>query len=238
MPLLHHQGKTVFFAHVPKTGGTSVQDYLIRRFGALSMLGRQSQKGPRGTSLINSAQHLSAQDLEEILPADLNWTFAVVRDPIDRALSEYRFQRGSSRVSNFGFSTWLRIMIFAARCEPRIYDNHIRPQADLLPPGTEVFHLEDGLDEIILRLDEIFNEKTPDLNIPHLLKSTNSPIAISREDVALISNFYHADYVRFGYAKPSCDSLSGDRMAKLRNFIAYPLAYLLVIRQRLTWLRA
>jgi hypothetical protein len=33
MPLIIKPGYTIYFAHVPKAGGTSVEDYLVRRFG-------------------------------------------------------------------------------------------------------------------------------------------------------------------------------------------------------------
>ena len=38
MPLAHWNNCSIFFAHVPKTGGSSVEDYLIRRFGPLASL--------------------------------------------------------------------------------------------------------------------------------------------------------------------------------------------------------
>lgn len=237
MPLAYSSGKTIFFAHVPKAGGTSIKDYLLRRFDSLALLGRNDQPAARGTSLLTSAEHLSSLDLKELLPADLDWSFAVVRDPAKRLISEYRFQRGISRASRVSFSTWLRIMIAAARRDPRVYDNHIRPQVDLLPEGTEVFRLEDGLDQIITCLDDIIGQKMPDLTVGHLLRSKSEPILMSREDIRLLVNFYAEDYARFGYSEPDYSAFPKDRLAWLRDLIALPLSHAVVVRQRRTWLQ-
>lgn len=237
MPLLITHGKMIFFAHVPKTGGTSVQEYLIRRFGSLALLGRHRQCATRGTSLIISAAHLSAHDLEEMLPANLDWSFALVRDPVRRMQSEYRFQHGISRASRLSFSTWLRAMIVAARREPRIYDNHIRPQVDLLPDGTEVFRLEDGIDAIIPRLDAMVGQSAPDLEIRHLLKSKSETFAMTQEDARLIADFYSEDYDRFGYSRPDVSNLPKDPWALARDLLAIPLAKAIVTKQHRYWLR-
>lgn len=237
MPLLHVHGKTIFFAHVPKTGGTSVEDYLIRRFGPAALLGRNDHAAARGTSLITSAGHLSALDLSEVLPPNLDWCFTVVRDPVKRMISEYKFQRGYSRLTRLSFSFWLRVVISAARRDPRVYDNHIRPQVDLLPEGTEVFRLEDGLDRVIERLDDVLEQKEPDLEMGHLLKKPSDPVPMTREDLRLIVDYYSEDYERLGYPKPNYDEHPADAGAVLRDALAVPVAQAVVSRQRRAWLQ-
>lgn len=238
MPLLYAGGKTIFFAHVPKTGGTSVQEYLLRRFGSLAMLGRHRQEATRGTSLIISAAHLSALDLEELLPGNLDWSFAIVRDPIARLLSEYRFQQGASSASRMDFSTWLRLMICAARRDPRVYDNHIRPQVDFLPQGTQFFRLEDGIGSFIPALDGVIGQSASEHAIGHFLKSTSKTIALSRNDVELIVDYYSEDYDEFGYDRPEDLDLPIDRIVWLRNLAARPIGHAIVLRQRKAWLRS
>ena len=49
MPLAHWNNCSIFFAHVPKTGGSSVEDYLIRRFGPLSIIDVNIRTGVRST---------------------------------------------------------------------------------------------------------------------------------------------------------------------------------------------
>src|SRR5687768_4185817 len=111
MPLVKANGRQIFFAHVPKTGGSSVEDYLVQRFGELSLIDRHKRERVPGTGLITPSTHLTARDLEELLPTDLDHCFAYVREPVGRALSEYRYQLGVSRSTKFGFSTWVRLML-------------------------------------------------------------------------------------------------------------------------------
>ena len=88
MPIVQTPKGLIFFAHVPKTGGSSVEEYLVRRFGGpLSLIDNNKNKGVRGTGLITPATHLAVTDLRELLPR-LHYSFAVVRDPLSRLQSE------------------------------------------------------------------------------------------------------------------------------------------------------
>ena len=59
MPLACHNGQSIFFAHDPKAGGSSVEDYLIQRFGPLSLIDKNKRTGVKGTELIVPATHLA-----------------------------------------------------------------------------------------------------------------------------------------------------------------------------------
>ncbi len=238
MPLISANGRSVFFAHIPKTGGSSVEEYLVRRFGGpLSLIDRNKREGVRGTGLITPLTHVAAIDLREMLPPNLDFGFTVVRDPIARMQSEYRYQTGVSRMSRLSFSTWLRIMMIAVRIEPRIYENHIRPQIDLIPENTEIFLLEGGFDSLIQRLDEVTGSTAPDQNVRHLLKRERKDIALHRQDVELLASFYADDFERFGYDLPGLSTYPHDRYTSFRTAFASIFARALVMRQRHEWTR-
>jgi hypothetical protein len=126
-------------------------------------------------------------------------------------------------------------MIYAASYEPRVYDNHIRPQADLLPEGTNIFKLEDGIDALIPYLDGILGEEAADFEIPHLLKSKREEISISRQDIRLIRNYYKEDFERFGYPVPDCSQYRTDPFSWLRDLLCRPLAWTITVWQRMRW---
>jgi hypothetical protein len=243
MPLLVHEGRTLFFAHVPKTGGSSVTDYLEKRFGPLSMIeaftaeGRLVSREAAHGDVVIPVDHLTARAIAPFLPRDLAHSFAVVREPVARILSEFRFQSGRSVMSRLGFATWLRVMLAAARIDPRIYENHIRPQGDLVPEGAKVFRLEDGFEPLVAWLDSVTGSRAPGLRIEHLLKSARTPIPLRRQDVEAIRRFYAEDYRRFGYADPDPSGLPDDGWSGLRDALAAILARLLVWKQRRDWLR-
>ena len=238
MPLLFTNGKLIFFIHVPKTGGSSVEDYLVRRFGSLSMVDRHKREGVTGTGLISPITHLSALDLEEILSNDIDFCFAIVRDPLKRIVSEYRWQQNSSKSSRLSFSTWLRLTLGAARKEPRIYENHIRPQSEMITENAEIFRLEEGFEALINRLDDVTMTVAKNVSMGHLLKhSAKTSVDISREDAELVSSFYSSDYERFGYEPPDLDNLSSDPFAYFRKLLVFPLIQLLLFKQRLAWVQ-
>ena len=239
MPWVLTCGKVVFFAHVPKTGGSSVEEYLVRRFGPLTMVDRHKREKKHGTGLINSVTHLSALDLEEMIPPNADFVFSYVRDPLQRALSEYRWQKGSSKLSKVPFSIWLRVMVAAAKREPRVYDNHIRPQSDLVPSTASVFKLENGFSQLIEHLDALTGTTAPEIKVGHLKQRANSKreVLVTREDVELVTDFYSRDYERFGYATPEPKDYTAERASSLIRLMTTPLCQALVMKQRRNWVR-
>jgi hypothetical protein len=238
MPLITAHDKRLFFAHVPKTGGSSVEDYLVRRFGGpLSLRDITHRRGDTKRGLIALSTHLSVQDLEDVLPHDVDHCFAVVRDPLSRMQSQYRFQAGISKTRSFGLQTWLRIILKTAEIDPRVYQNHIRAQSELVRDGSAVFKLEDKFSDMIAWLDEVTGTSTPDIEVGHLLKREREPIAFSREDIQLISNFYSADYDRFGYEKPDLDAYDSKPYPVWKGPMVTSLAHGIVKKQHRHWLR-
>lgn len=215
---------------------------MARRFGAesISLLdsSRRKKHHTAGTGLIISPTHLSAIDLEDFLPQTVDNKFAVVRDPLKRIISEYKFQAGHSASTKFSFSTWLRIMLFSASKESRIYDNHIRPQVDLLPEATEIFRLEDGFDGMISWLDEKTGTQRDDLTVGHFLKKTpKQEIKPSKQDIELIIDYYAEDYERLGYDKPNPENFKSGNFELFRCVFAKVLMHPFLIKHKLQWLK-
>ena len=238
MPIIAAEGKKLYFAHVPKVGGSSVVDYLTRRFGGpLAMNGGAFDNGARQPDMIVSPAHMTARSAAIMLLEDVDHSFTVVRDPLSRMLSQYRFQTGVSRMSRLGFSTWLRIVLAAARRDPRVYDNHIRPQSDIVPQDAVVFRFENRFEDMIAWLDEVTGRPAPEIGMQHLLKRARAPLAVRREDVERIAEFYRVDYERFGYAPPDPAEYPRDGVAPLRGLLGAAAALPLVAWQHRKWLR-
>jgi hypothetical protein len=146
---------------------------------------------------------------------------------VDRAVSEFRFQsrRGfrRHRLTQLGFSTWLRVVLAAARRDSRVFDNHLRPQSDIVPAGAEVFHLEQGFDALVARLDAIADARAPGLAVADEGEPHAGDVCPSRQDLAVIAGFYAADYARFGYPAPEGDGARPDPAAPARAALARAL---------------
>ena len=195
VPVAKINDKLVLFVHVPKTGGSSVVSHLSS-LGELSLYGQIGRP-----DLPCSPRHFHAKLLEGFFAEDFfDWTFMIVRHPVERLLSQYHYQTRKPNLlrNNLPFSLWLRYVFMRCRANPYYRNNHYRPQHEFEMPHTHVFRLEDGLTEplnCLARVAELQEIKEP----PWENKSQLRQIEISSSDREVIYKTYEEDYRRYGY---------------------------------------
>ena len=162
MPIIKANNKLVFFAHVPKCGGTTIQSRLLKNDIHLSYY---INPPARLQSHKVIPQHTLAHDIA-ILFNDgfFDNYFAVIRDPVKRFLSAYAYNKHHGL--NEGFDQFLQLLKtdFAqngTHLQNRFINNHFSPMAHLIPEGSKIFHLEDGL-------DAVFEWIQQELDLPNL----------------------------------------------------------------------
>jgi hypothetical protein len=235
MPSLTLDRQLIYFAHCPKAGGTSVEQFMVARWGErVGHLGwgwdREwtGRGGERAGGIPSSPQHYTWDDARRVLPRPPDAVFAVVRDPVARMVSEYRYQQSERRggrlagpLRRMGFSTWLCMMAEVYACNPYAFDNHFRPQAQFVPHGAKVFRLEDGLGQVGQWLCAQAGEAGP-VAMPHELRTgARAPrVEPTREDLDLIRVWYSMDFVRFGYPVPDVRRAPSDPHARRRRALA------------------
>lgn len=202
MPLFRIADKNVLFIHVPKTGGTSVERALST-LAPMSLHG-QGDKGLRiradkGQSRPVPMQHLHGRLLEAIFaPQFIDYAFMIVRDPVERMISEYKHSRALDRVeTRWGFSSWLRLSLRVARAMPEFRNNHFRPQSEFACFGARVFHFEDGLGRAMTHVGDELGVLIPAL--PHERRSASEVVKVTASDRAFIERAYADDFANFGY---------------------------------------
>ena len=199
----------VYYAHVPKCAGSAIARYLKERFGPLGFYDVSfHKKRARNTAWsATSPQHVDVETLQSLIPLSFfKAMFAVVRHPVSRSLSAFHFQREvEGRIpADLAFSDWLQELetVGFARFD---YDNHILPMSLLVPEGASIFHLEYGLDPLIVWLDQLTgNQAGPRVILPQnargaLVAVQSDKVTPTAKDIARISRIYAADFARFGY---------------------------------------
>jgi hypothetical protein len=143
-------------------------------------------------------------------------TFAVIRDPIERLISEYRYRatRYSSgekhskdtsegdqktveldwdKTFHGTFEAWVDVVFDRCFKNPRTCDNHIRPQSDFIGPNSKIFIFEKGLENVFRWIDQVTDTKY--LSVPlDRNESKKFAIKISEQTKDKIKAFYETDY--------------------------------------------
>lgn len=208
MPILKAAGKLIYYAHVPKCAGSSLEHYLQARFGDLAFLDGHYMKQPRDQRWNKtSPQHINTAALERLFPQGFfDAAFTVVRHPEARIVSAFHFQREVEQTisMNVPFGEWLEDLMDAREEDPYLHDNHTRPMAEVVPQGAEVFHLEHGLDAIIPWFDALTGEEAGPRAIAKVNErgaygKTGKDVELGAADRARIEEIFAEDYSRFGY---------------------------------------
>ncbi len=187
MPLARIADKILYFAHIPKTGGSSVEAYLDAK-GPVALRFRR-RLGWSATT----AQHMDARVHTKLVPDGFfDESFAVLRDPMARMLSEYRY-----RLDRFegqrSFDDWVRAAFDAYRRDGDVYDNHIRPQAEFLRPGMVLFRLEMGLEPVFDWIDTVTGTEAASREIWEK-RSAAAKVDVTDAIRDEITAFYAADF--------------------------------------------
>ena len=201
MPVFAINGKSVLFIHVPKTGGTTIER-VLSQFGPMSLHSNGScfRDQFRGGLLSKPIplQHLHGALLRRLLlPGQFDLVFMLVRDPVQRMISEYRHAREMWRPEALlSFSAWLRICLRLTRTDPAFRNNHFRAQADYHVEGARVLHYEDGMLPCLNEISATLGVPKFD-ELPRERQSKAYAADPSPRDIELIHKTFAADYEMF-----------------------------------------
>lgn len=213
MPLYQIGQTRVLFIHIPKTAGTALDAHLAALGPAIfntSIIANRSRR--RNVNL----RHLHGDLLRQVFfPQMIDHAFTVVRHPVARAISEYRYQRRAAglhltRWRMAGFNSWLHYSLRHTEANPDYRDRHFRPQVDFLCFDCAVHRYEDGLEAVMAGVSAAAGLDIPFLPAPRNI-SPHRPVHVSQSSLDLIAKVYAADFDRFGYRVevPSLKGVTG-----------------------------
>lgn len=203
MPLYRHNGKLVLFVHIPKTGGSTVEEVLAGTGAS------QAMKYHKLLGFSNATpQHMHWEMLKAWLPPGFyDYAFAVVRHPLSRLVSEYHYRASIVQTPLPVFETWVNQKFNHFKDNKYLNDNHIRPQTAFLGSGVEVFKMEDGLEAPIhAALDRLGIPKDC-VEVHHARKSAKLSVDVTEKTLDRIRKFYDSDFTALNYDPTAIPSL-------------------------------
>jgi len=124
--------KTIF-VHIPKTGGQSIEHAFLTEHGLtwearapLLLRGKEAdEQGPKRLAHLLAREYVK---FDYVAPEDFaaSFKFAVVRNPYDRAVSEYRFRRATKPSLRRSFREYVLSLEYTS------LERHDEPQADFV----------------------------------------------------------------------------------------------------------
>ena len=206
MPFFKNQ--KLFFIHIPKTGGTSVENYIYKKYNYKKNINTLFTTTKQHSSIkINkhSLQHMTYQEIIDSCVLEEynldNITFmSVVRNPYDRLVSEL-FYIGRIDLNSSKEKIEKEVKFFIN--DDYLYDNHKLPQYLFLTLNKKlvksiiIFKTETLNDDIHNFGYTDFNE---DANKTHRIK-INYQTLLTDKAKQLIYNYYKKDFELFNYSK-------------------------------------
>jgi hypothetical protein len=198
--------KLIYFIHIPKCAGTSIENFFMNNHIQPSFLDRKFN-----SNIIHwnrsSPQHISAETFDNLfLDNFFDCVFTFTRHPIQRFISAYTFNHAIGRINEKWDINELVLHLTDSGIESHFSDNHFLPMTHFVSNkyNPQIFKLEDGFDEFINWFEKasglsISNKKIERANVSPMIDPKLK--ALNSKSIELIHNLYHEDFVRFGYQK-------------------------------------
>jgi hypothetical protein len=205
----------ILHSFVPKTGGTSVLMFFQGSgcqisFGGSDIDHHNYLASPAVNILKCPSQHFHYAILDLIFNLNsFDYSFSIVRNPIDRIKSNYIWTKPTRAGVLISFDEFVRLAFDAYNLDPYHNQNHIRPQSDFIGPGIKrVYKFESGLNGIISDILKYINISTSmPINVKKYNSSeermsnglSSSSIEMTHQTRKMIFKFYEKDYDNFYY---------------------------------------
>lgn len=189
--------KKLFFIHIPKTGGTSVEKFLTDNNNQISFF------TSTGSVFINghTPQHITFREIQNLgIDKDEFLFFTIIRNPVERVISEYKWlcdtnwhTRNKTKIGeDWNFDIFLEH--FLNYDNSSIFDNHNLSNFDY------IVNLKGEIDNRIQLVNFFDIEKIEKivgysgLKNYREYKGNSHPIELNSNHIDKIKRFYSDDY--------------------------------------------
>ena len=209
MPIIKVNSVLLYFSHIPKCGGSSVENFLAQFSDSIVFLDSNFLTH-KNTWSASSPQHIDGLSLNRLFKdkSFFDFYFAIVRDPISRFKSSFMFQKHIENKIHKDVSINEHIsLIKNEKISLFGYcDNHFLPMVYFLMPNTEykVFKIEEGLENFKKWFEVNIYKQNINLEIPKLNSSSKEikqmeDYNLNEESINSLKIIYKEDYETFKY---------------------------------------
>ena len=187
----------LLYIHIPKCGWTSIEDFLISCGNEMSLFTGHS-------NFLNghSAQHSTFNELNDFgyVTDDIK-IFTVIRNPIDRTISEFFFIKKFIHKEKHNYDTFDDFLTqFLNKENSKKFDNHNLPSYEFLCD-------KDGVINNKIKIFNFFDEKDiceylgyPNKKITfNRLKTNKGDFKITEKQKNKIKKYFKIDYQKFNF---------------------------------------
>ena len=211
--------KSLFFIHIPKTAGTSIEEVLLKynyKVGRRYFLSSGSLYQEHFNKYKIPLWHIPPQHFNENNnPYNNKTLFTVVRNPYTRIISEYRWYHGfklKQKLTVDKLNEWIvSLSSYDINTNYRINVGHLIPQhifvqkCDIL--SKNILKYENNLDEQLNFLIEDLNLKNIQHKCISLGNENNVDDTLPRfrvedlniKSINIINKIYKEDFIKFNY---------------------------------------
>jgi hypothetical protein len=206
--MISHARRCIF-AHIPRCGGTSIEDVIWPERRSVEDLWMGFVSTYRNAHHTGGLQHLPAKLIRPLVGAEVfdgYFKFSIVRNPWDKAVSQYCYMRRRPDLRAYvgmderaDFKTYLRLVRETAHAQ-------WEPQHTFIFDDAGKLLVDDlGRYETYERdVTRIFARLGITARIPHANCSEREPLEryYDREAIEMVAQTYAEDIRLFGYAPP------------------------------------
>lgn len=149
--------------------------------------------------------HQTARQLRQRIQFETFFKFSIVRNPLDRMISEYFFSkqyRPYLLKKDLNFDEYVKaVSELDTSVLPHLVANHLYTQFDFLydENGKRLVDYVGRFEKLQESVDEIGKRINQKIVLPHLNKSERVDLKYSQSTVDLVQKMYFNDYIHFGY---------------------------------------
>jgi hypothetical protein len=199
--MLFKKEKSVWFTHIPRCAGRSIQHLFMNLNGYERILG--TEKLYKGVE----EMHMHLTYMKEFDEFNNNKKFAIVRNPIDRTISsmkaDFHVNPHLDKESILNNSNVFRVYLEEAFIYRGTQSNWFRHQSDFLDKDTLIWKYEKGFGQsfhTFLKNKLNINLKNKkNIVIENIFYDKKMDILLSKEHLKIIKEYYKKDFKLLKY---------------------------------------